>query len=488
MDGRKEKAHVVIFPWVGMGHLTPFCEFAKLMTSRHGFAITFITLSSAHGAYTESLKSSGLGIRFIELPEVKMDSKDENDGKPSIFELMNKSKGAVEHALRTLLSDLCNPVTAFITDLFCTDMLEVSTKLHIPSYILFTSAASFLCLMLHHPTMDLEVKYLDDPVKVPGFQSLPVEDFPDPMKDKNHPLYPLFLSISYRMFQADGILINTFQELESRSIQALVNSELRPSIDGICMPSLYPVGPLISSGESDEHDDGNGCLQWLDKQPASSVIFVSFGSESFLSAGQIVELALGLQASGQRFLWALRRPPHGSNLDLSALLPTGFEHRTKDRGLVVTSWVPQIGILAHPSTGAFLSHCGWNSVLESIWYGVPIIAGPLQADQKANAFFLVNDLKMAVGTEQREGGIVTKEKVEKAAREVIEGEDGKKRRERAKELKESAKAAVAEGGSSSQALAAVAAVWKENSWAAERNLSCAAKNSWKTASPVPGAS
>jgi UDP:flavonoid glycosyltransferase YjiC (YdhE family) len=123
-----------------------------------------------------------------------------------------------------------------------------------------------------------------------------------------------------------------------------------------------------------------------------------------------------------------KKASHDSNPDVSSLLPPGFEQRTEDRGLVVTSWAPQIAILAHPSTGAFLSHCGWNSVLESIWYGVPMIAWPLHADQKANAFFLVNDIKMAVGTEQRAGGIVTKEEVEKAAREVMEGEEGKKKR------------------------------------------------------------
>jgi len=395
-----------------------------------------------------------------------MDYEDEHDAVPMIFKSMNKSKGAVEHALRTLLSDSSNSVIAFITDLFGTDMLEVSTNLNISSYILFTSSASFLCLMLHLPTMDLEMKYLDGPVNVPGFPSIRFGDFPNSMKDKNHPLYPLFLSISYRMFQTDGILINTFQELESESIQALVNGELLPSLNGTSMPSIYPVGPIISSPESD-HENKSACLQWLDNQPASSVIFISFGSLGFLSGGQIRELALGLEASGKRFLWVLRRPPHDSNPDVSSLLPPGFEQRTEDRGLVITSWAPQIAILAHPSSGAFLSHCGWNSVLESIWYGVPMIAWPLRADQKANAFFLVNDIKMAVGLQRRADGIVTKEEVEKAAREVMEGEKGKQKRARAREIKESAKAALADGGSSSHA---VAAVWKEKSRSAQRNL------------------
>lgn len=464
MDARNP--HIAIFPSVGMGHLIPFFEFAKLLASGHGFSITFITakfmVTPSQTAYTESLASSGLNIRFIELPEVELDSEEKKlHPLTLIFKVMEKCKGLVEDALRTLLKDSSNPINAFITDIFCTATLEVGKKLQIPSYVLYTGSASNLFLILYHPTIDSKMtgslKDIDGPVKVPGLPSIPARDFPDPMQDKSGPFYHLFLSLSYQLFKADGILINTFQDLESGSLQALLSGE----IDETRIPSVYPVGPLISSPESD-HDDGSGSLQWLDKQPAATVIFVSFGSVSFLSAGQIVELALGLEGSGQRFLWVLRSPPNAaSSTEVSALLPPGFEQRTKDRGLIVTSWAPQVAILAHPSTGGFVSHCGWNSVLESVSHGVPIIAWPLQAEQRTNAFFLVNDIKMAVGTKKGGDGIVTKEEVEKAARELMEGEDGKKKKERARELKESAARALADGGSSRQALAAAASLFSK---------------------------
>lgn len=470
MDQRK--AHLVIFDpsLAGMGHLIPFCELAKLMASRHGFSITFIKTARfrANSAYTESLASAGLGIRFVELPdEVQLDSGNKNvHPLISIFEFMEKSKGSVGKTLTTLLSDSSNPVSAFITDLFCAAMLEVSTNLKIPSYILFSAPAFSFSLMCYHPKMDAEMKEslkdLDSSVKVPGLPSIPAQDFPDPMLDRSDPLYQLFLRNSYRLLKADGILINTFQDVESEHIQALVNGEMLQRVDGIRMPSIYPVGPLIASPESD-HEDGSGCLQWLDNQPASSVIFISFGSVNCLSAEQIAELALGLEVSGQRFLWVLRGPPNASGPEVCTLLPVDFEQRTKNRGLVVTSWVPQVAILAHPSTGGFVNHCGWNSVLESIWYGVPLIAWPLQADQRLVAFFLETDIKMAIRTQQRADGIVTKEEVEKVARELMEGDDGKKIRERTRELKESAKAALAEGGSSSHALASLVSLWKEKS-------------------------
>lgn len=473
----KKKAHIVMFdPSLGgMGHLIPFCELAKLLASRHGFSITFIMtaklrpVSAAQTAYTQTLSSSGLSIRFIELPaEAPMDSEEKNVHPIiSMFKLVDKSKGLVGHALRTLLSDSsASPISAFITDLFGAGMLEVSTSLNIPSYIFFIVSASNLSLMLYHPTMDAEMKEslkdIDGSVKIPGLPAIPAPDLPDPMQDKSLPFYHLFLRNSYHMFKADGILINTFQDLESNSIQALVNGELLRSVDGISMPNIYPVGPIISSPQSDD-GDRSACLQWLDQQPPSSVIFVSFGSLGFLSGGQIRELALGLEGSGQRFLWVLRNPPNTSGPDVCTLLPPGFQQRTKDRGLVVTSWAPQVAILAHPSTGGIVSQCGWNSVLESVSHGVPLMTWPLHAEQRTTAFLLVNDIQIALGTQKAADGIVTKEEVEKAARELMEGEDGKKKRARARELKQSAQAAVAEGGSSSHAMAAVVALWKSNS-------------------------
>lgn len=459
MDARKP--HIAIFPSSGMGHLIPFFEFAKLLASDHGFSVTFITakfmVSPSQTAYTKSLASSGLSIRFIELPEVEMDSEEKKlHPLAKIFKVMGKCTGLVENVLRALLSDSSNPVSAFITDIFCTGTLEMSKKLQIPSYVLYTGSASNIFIILYHPTMDARMpeslKDLDGPVKVPGLPPIPARDFPDPMQDKSGPFYHLFLRLSNQLLNADGILVNSFQDLERGSVQALRSGQ----IDGKRIPSVYPVGPLISPPES----DGSGSLQWLDKQPDASVLFVSFGSVNFLSAAQIVELALGLEGSGQRFLWVLPSPPNTvSNPEISALLPPGFEQRTKDRGLVVTSWAPQVAILAHPSTGGFVSHCGWNSVLESVSHGVPIIAWPLQAEQRTTAFFLVNDIKMAIRVQRGADGIVGKEEVEKAAKELMEGEEGKKKTARARELRESAKAALAEGGSSSQALAAVAALF-----------------------------
>ncbi|XP_020596572.1 LOW QUALITY PROTEIN: hydroquinone glucosyltransferase-like, partial [Phalaenopsis equestris] len=230
---------------------------------------------------------------------------------------------------------------------------------------------------------------------------------------------------------------------------------------------LSPVAPLIRAGEEGQLAD---CLKWLDLQPKGSVIFVSFGSAGTLSTEQLGGLALGLEASGQRFLWVVRSP-----MDLNsagtyftarsadnpfAYLPEGFLERTKGVGLVVSSWAPQVEVLGHCSTGGFLSHGGWNSTLESMASGVPMIVWPLFAEQRMNAVLLVEGVGAAMALKVRQDGVYDREEIGRVVRELMEGEEGERTRKRAKELQVEAAAAMGEGGSSAVALAAVAEKWK----------------------------
>jgi len=234
------------------------------------------------------------------------------------------------------------------------------------------------------------------------------------------------------------------------------------------MPRFYPVGPLISSSPLQHNDEpvengGTDCLEWLDKQPPSSVLFVSFGSGTGLPRAQVIELALGLEASGHRFLWVLRSPSSNflsiEETEISQLLPEGFESRTQDRGLVVSSWGPQIPVLSHPSTGGFLSHCGWNSTLESISHGVPMICWPLFAEQRMNRLLLVDEFKVGIPAKMESDGFVRRGEVERAVRELMEGESGMRVRARVTELKEAAVSALEEGGSSYKGMAAAVSEW-----------------------------
>ena len=215
---------------------------------------------------------------------------------------------------------------------------------------------------------------------------------------------------------------------------------------------------------------GSECLAWLDKQPSGSVLFVTFGSGGTLTTKQQTELAWGLELSGQRFLWVVRAPSDASASatffnagddanKAESYLPEGFVERTGGRGLVVVSWAPQVAILRHRSTAAFVSHCGWNSILESLVYGVPVIAWPLYAEQRMNATMIEEEVGVAVKV-VGEGGVVGRKEVERVVRMMMEGDEGKAIKRRVRELRESAAKALRIGGSSYESLAAFANLWK----------------------------
>ncbi|KAL4309905.1 hypothetical protein GQ457_01G055140 [Hibiscus cannabinus] len=257
-------------------------------------------------------------------------------------------------------------------------------------------------------------------------------------------------------------MVNSFVDLEAGAIKAL--QEKQPG-----KPPVYPVGPLVNIDPTGKLD-GSDCLKWLDDQPHGSVLYVSFGSGGTLSYNQITELALGLEMSELRFLWVVRSPNDTvanatffrveSQKDPFDFLPKGFLERTKGRGLVVPSWAPQAQVLRHESTGGFLTHCGWNSVLESVVNGVPLIAWPLYAEQRMNALMLTEDIKVAVRPKPDENGLVCRDEIAEAVKVLMEGEEGKGVRNRMKDLKEAGAKVLGDNGSSTNALSEVANKWK----------------------------
>jgi len=266
---------------------------------------------------------------------------------------------------------------------------------------------------------------------------------------------------------AEGFVENSFRDLEPEALDLLLKDE--PG-----RPPVYPIGPLVK-----EDDAGSGakmvaeqcwCLKWLDAQPRGSVILVCFGSGGTLSGDQMEELALGLEMSEQRFVWVVKCPNEEvSNAsyfteDTQAyrldFLPKGFVERTKGRGLVVPSWVPQAQVLSHPSTGGFLTHCGWNSVLESVVNGVPLVAWPLYAEQYMNAVLVSEGMKVAARVVAGENGVVERGEIARVVKMVMEGEEGKKLLHRIKELKEAAATTLREDGSSSTKISELAVMWK----------------------------
>ncbi|KAF8409915.1 hypothetical protein HHK36_002434 [Tetracentron sinense] len=464
------KPHVAILPSPGMGHIIPFFELAKRLVTHHGFHVSLLVITTgASAAQTQLLHSSMLpdGLSIVDLPPVDVSGL-VNDDMGLVTRLCLIARESIK-SLPSLLIDIPR-LTALVVDPFCSDAFNVADELGIPKYSFFTASAALLAFLLHLPTLDREVEgeYVDlpEPVQVPGCKPIPIHDLLDQVRNRKIEEYRWLLQHARRLPMAQGILVNTCEDLEPVSLRALGELQQIPT------PPVYPVGPLIIEEDSNKPSEIE-CLTWLDMQPPDSVLFVSFGSGGTLSAEQLTELAWGLELSQQRFIWVARKPAvdakasgaffnvGGEHNNPREYLPDGFLKRTHGVGLVVPSWAPQVEVLSHASTGGFLSHCGWNSTLESIVHGVPIVAWPLYAEQRTNATMLVEDVGVAVRAEREpEKGVVGREEIERVVRLVMDGEEGKAMRSRVKELQKSAVESLNEGGSSYNSLSQVAKEWK----------------------------
>jgi hypothetical protein len=243
-----------------------------------------------------------------------------------------------------------------------------------------------------------------------------------------------------------GFVINTFRALEGPyldQIQAELGSSRR----------VFAVGPLGYNGVRGraEIEDRSEVLRWLDRwDEEGSVLYVCFGSQKLLKKEQMEALAFGLERSGTRFVWVVKVPSMEEQIEGYGSVPDGFEDRVSGRGFVVKSWAPQEAILGHRVVGGFLSHCGWNSVLEAVVAGVVILGWPLEADMFFNARLMVEDMGMAVRVCEGGDFVPNPDELGRVISEVMSGDTPQKRR--AKLMKEEAVGAVRKDGSSSKEL------------------------------------
>ncbi|XP_071701380.1 hydroquinone glucosyltransferase-like [Rutidosis leptorrhynchoides] len=450
--------HIAIVPSPGMGHLIPLVEFAKKLKNQHNIHATFIIpndgpLSISQKVFLDSLPN---GLSYLILPPVNFDDLPKDTQMETRISLMvTRSLDSIREVFKSLVVDK-NMVALFI-DLFGTDAFDVAIEFGVSPYVFFPSTAMVLSLFLHLPKLDqmvsCEFRELLEPLQIPGCIPVHGQDLLDPVQDRKNDAYKWVLHNAKKYSMAKGIAVNSFMELESEALKALLKDE--PG-----KPKIYPVGPLVQTGSSCDVD-GIECLKWLDDQPCGSVLYISFGSGGTLSSSQLNELAMGLELSEQRFIWVVRSPsdkPNATYFDSHFLkdpldfLPKGFLERTKGIGFVIPSWAPQAQILSHGSTGGFLTHCGWNSVLETVVNGVPVIAWPLYAEQKMNAVSLTEGIKIALRPKVGENGIVSRLEIARVVKSLLEGEEGKAIRSRVRDLKDAGANALSKDGSSTKSL------------------------------------
>ncbi|CAL9013333.1 unnamed protein product [Prunus brigantina] len=428
----KRPAQLVFIPAPGVGHIVSTVEIANQLVARDDqlFITILIMKLPFDKLFTNIDLSISHRISFVDLPESHIDT--QGLGFTSTIKtFVQGHKTHVKDAVKKLLAKSAQAELAGAASL--------GFWFHLQS--------------LHDEQgKDVaEITGWDSELIVPSFiNPVPAGVWPGMTREKEGATD--FIDFAARFRQTKGILINTFRELEPHALRSLSNDKF---------PPVYPVGPVLNLKSDDGHVGSDQSIQksdileWLDDQPPSSVVFLCFGSMGSFDEAQVKEIACALEQSGHRFLWSLRQPePEGKMVmpsdygDVKLVLPEGFLDRTAGIGKVI-GWAQQVAILAHPAVGGFVSHCGWNSTLESLWCGVPIATWPLYAEQQLNAFGLVKELGLGVEIKmdyKQDSEVVSSEEIERGIRRVMEKDSDI--RVRVKEISEKSKKALTDGETS----------------------------------------
>ncbi|KAJ9559345.1 hypothetical protein OSB04_013959 [Centaurea solstitialis] len=461
--------HFVLFPLMAQGHMIPMVDIARLL-ARRGATVTLVTTpvnanrfkpTMDRAVHEENLKIQLLELQLpvaeVGLPEgcESFDLIQSAALFPKLFAAAALLKEPAENAVRGLTP----PPSCIVSDNLFSWTRDIARKFDVPRLI-FHGPGCFTYMCIH---VVMNSNIFDEIVSDSEYFVLPgLKDRIELTKPQaagwgrpdNKEAAKWFDGLREAEDDADGIVVNSFQELEPNYVEELAKAKHKKvwciGPVSLCNKSLLDLAERGSKAGINEHD----CLKWLDLRESGSVIYVCLGSLTRACIEQNIELGLGLESSNVPFIWCVRH----ANEELEKwFLEEGFEERVKDRGIIVRGWAPQVLILSHPAVGGFLTHCGWNSTLEGVSAGLPMVTWPQFADQFLNERFIVNILKTGVkiGMEvpvivgEQISVLVKKDNITTAVKDVMgKEEEGEARRKRAKELAKMSKTAMEEGGSS----------------------------------------
>ncbi|KAL6196662.1 hypothetical protein ACLB2K_032276 [Fragaria x ananassa] len=457
--GCDHKPHAVCIPAPAQSHIKSFLQFAKTLHHR-GFHITFVNTEFNHKRFLKSQGPNSLDglpdFRFEAIPDGLPESDEDATQETNlVFESLRNHLFLTpfRDLLSKLNSSTSSPsVTCIVSDVFMSSFtITAAEEVGVPIALLSTcSASAFMgCRKLRtllekglFPLKDesgLTNGFLDNTIEwIPGKKDICWKYLPNFCRttDPDDILFNITMEAVENANKTSAVFLLTFDALEKDVLEAL-SSSISPPIYSIgpiqLLLNQIPEDPLKPMGYSlwkEERD----CLQWLNCKPPNSIVYVNFGSIAVLTPEQLLEFGWGLANTKLPFFWVIRPD---LVVGKSAILPPEFEAETKDRGLIA-SWCPQEEVLNHPSVGGFLTHCGWNSTIESITAGVPLLCWPFYADQQINSYSCCEwGIGMEIDTD------VKRDNVEKLVKELMEGDKGEKMRSKCLEWKKLAEEATA---------------------------------------------
>ncbi|KAL3833982.1 hypothetical protein ACJIZ3_008718 [Penstemon smallii] len=435
--GERIGRRIIFFPLPLQGHINPMLQLANILHSI-GFSITII--------HTKLNSPNPTNYPHFTFHQILSEFDEYSDILSLLTMLNEKCVEPFKQALSELLGDKSgDPIGCLISDAILYFTSDVAKSFNLPRIVLRTGGvASFLTfaafpVLLQKGYLPIQDSRLEEPIiELPPLR---VKDLPVIKTSQPEKLYSLLHNMIQETKSSSGLIWNTFEELEQPSLTKLRQDFPIP---------IFPIGPFhkhIASSSSSLIPEDQSSISWLDKQANSSVVYVSFGSIASIEEKDFLEIAQGLESSKHPFLWVVR-PGLIRGADWLEPLPQDFLDLLNGRGHIV-KWAPQVEVLVHRAVGAFWTHNGWNSTLESICEGVPMICMPCFTDQLVNARY-VSDV-WGVGL-QLENGNLERGEIEKAIQKVMVEKEGEEIRERVLCLKEKASICLRPGGSSYESL------------------------------------
>ncbi|KAL2324220.1 hypothetical protein Fmac_023278 [Flemingia macrophylla] len=457
--GSEASVRVLMVSFPAQGHINPLLRLAKSLAAK-GLYVTFATTESVgkhmrttNNITDESVISIGDGFLKFDFFEDGV----AEDGTKKIG--LSEQCALLELVGRQYVSQVIKkqaeenqPISCIINNPFVPWVTDVAAQHAIPSAILwvqscavFTAYYSYFHKLVSFPS-DAD-PYID--VQLPSLV-LKYNEIPDFL----HPFsaYPFLGTLILEQFKTLSkpfcLLVDSFEELEGEYLEYLSK-----------FVTIRPVGPLFKTtkatctrdirGDLTKSDD---CIEWLNSRKATSVVYISFGSIVYLPQEQVTEIAYGIMKSQVSFLWVLKPPPEEFGVP-PHVLPSGFLEGTRERGKVV-QWSPQEEVLSHPSVACFMTHCGWNSSMEAVSLGVPMLTFPAWGDQVTNAKFIVDVFGVGIrlGYGQAQNKMISRDEVSKCLLEATIGPKAQALKQNAFKWRKAAEEAVSVSGSSARNL------------------------------------